>query len=165
MRVKMILPALTEAVSPFFRPIKYSLFPPLGLATLAAYLPADAEIDIQDEHVEKLRLDDDPELVVIQAYRDFYSWRNIVRGAATKPALVPGLRHAAYSAGWKKFERLWNLLIRTRHVASALPVLETVLTEFGKLRPKSPQLGNSPVTPPIKAGRSKLPDATVQHLP
>ncbi len=38
MRVKMILPALTEATSPFFRPIKYSLFPPLGLATLAAYL-------------------------------------------------------------------------------------------------------------------------------
>ena len=35
MRVKMILPALTEATSPFFRPIKYSLFPPLGLATLA----------------------------------------------------------------------------------------------------------------------------------
>ena len=38
MKVKMILPALTEATSPFFRPIKYSLFPPLGLATLAAYL-------------------------------------------------------------------------------------------------------------------------------
>ena len=37
MRVKMILPALTEATSPLFRPIKYSLFPPLGLATLAAY--------------------------------------------------------------------------------------------------------------------------------
>ena len=27
-------------MSPFFRPIKYSLFPPLGLATLAAYLPS-----------------------------------------------------------------------------------------------------------------------------
>jgi len=26
MRVKMILPALTEAKSPFYRPIKYSLF-------------------------------------------------------------------------------------------------------------------------------------------
>ena len=38
MKVKMILPALTEAVSPFFRPIKYSLFPPLGLATLAGYV-------------------------------------------------------------------------------------------------------------------------------
>ena len=55
MRVKMILPALTEATSPFFRPIKYSLFPPLGLATLAAYLDPDDEIDLQDEHVERLR--------------------------------------------------------------------------------------------------------------
>jgi radical SAM superfamily enzyme YgiQ (UPF0313 family) len=68
MRVKMILPALTEATSPFFRPIKYSLFPPLGLATLAAYLPDDAEVTIVDEHVEKLRLDDEPDLVVIQVY-------------------------------------------------------------------------------------------------
>ena len=31
MRVELLLPALTEAKSPFFRPIKYSLFPPLGL--------------------------------------------------------------------------------------------------------------------------------------
>ena len=68
MRVKMILPALTEATSPFFRPIKYSLFPPLGLATLAGYLPAEIEVDIQDEHVEPLRLDDEPDLVVIQVY-------------------------------------------------------------------------------------------------
>ena len=68
MRVKMILPALTEAVSPFFRPIKYSLFPPLGLATLAAYLSEDDEIALQDEHVERLDLEDDPELVVIQPY-------------------------------------------------------------------------------------------------
>jgi hypothetical protein len=44
MRVKLILPALTEARSPFFRPIKYSLFPPLGLATLAGYLDADDEV-------------------------------------------------------------------------------------------------------------------------
>jgi hypothetical protein len=68
MRVKMILPALTEAVSPFFRPIKYALFPPLGLATLAAYLDDNDEITLQDEHVERLTLDDDPELVVIQTY-------------------------------------------------------------------------------------------------
>lgn len=68
MRVKMILPALTEATSPLFRPIKYSLFPPLGLATLAAYLGPDVEVSIHDEHVEPLRLDDEPDLVVIQAY-------------------------------------------------------------------------------------------------
>src|SRR5512139_3529660 len=68
MKVKMILPALTEATSPFWRPIKYALFPPLGLATLAGYLNVDDEIEIQDEHVEKLRLDDKPDLVVIQVY-------------------------------------------------------------------------------------------------
>lgn len=68
MKVKMILPALTEAKSPFWRPIKYSLFPPLGLATLAAYLSLEDEIDLQDEHVETLGLDDEPELVVIQVY-------------------------------------------------------------------------------------------------
>ena len=68
MRVKMILPALTEATSPFWRPIKYSLFPPLGLATLAAYLSPDDDVEIQDEHVERLDVDDAPDLVVIQVY-------------------------------------------------------------------------------------------------
>jgi hypothetical protein len=67
-KVKMILPALTEAKSPYFRPIKYSLFPPLGLATLAAYLCDDDQVNIQDEHVETLDLDDQPDLVVIQVY-------------------------------------------------------------------------------------------------
>jgi radical SAM superfamily enzyme YgiQ (UPF0313 family) len=68
MKVKMILPALTEATSPFWRPIKYSLFPPLGLATLAGYLRSDDEVEIRDEHVEGLDLDDTPDLVVIQVY-------------------------------------------------------------------------------------------------
>ncbi len=68
MKVKMILPALTEAKSPFFRPIKYSLFPPLGLATLAAYLPAHWEVELVDEHVETLDWHDTPDLVVIQVY-------------------------------------------------------------------------------------------------
>ncbi|HEY7180522.1 MAG TPA: cobalamin-dependent protein, partial [Blastocatellia bacterium] len=68
MKVKMILPALTEAKSPFWRPIKYSLFPPLGLATLAGYLDDDDDVRLQDEHVETLDLDDEPDLVVIQAY-------------------------------------------------------------------------------------------------
>ena len=68
MKVKMILPALMEAKSPFWRPIKYSLFPPLGLATLAAYCSPDDDIRLQDEHVEELDLDDEPDLVVIQVY-------------------------------------------------------------------------------------------------
>jgi radical SAM superfamily enzyme YgiQ (UPF0313 family) len=68
MRVKMILPALTEAKSPHFRPIKYSLFPPLGLATLASYLRDEDDVTLQDEHVEALDLTDTPDLVVIQVY-------------------------------------------------------------------------------------------------
>jgi radical SAM superfamily enzyme YgiQ (UPF0313 family) len=68
MKVKMILPALTEAKSPFWRPIKYSLFPPLGLATLAGYLDSEDEVSIHDEHVETICTDDLPDLVVIQAY-------------------------------------------------------------------------------------------------
>jgi radical SAM superfamily enzyme YgiQ (UPF0313 family) len=68
MRVKMILPALIEATSPLFRPVKYALFPPLGLATLAAYLDPDDEVSLVDEHVERLSLDDAPDLVVIQVY-------------------------------------------------------------------------------------------------
>jgi radical SAM superfamily enzyme YgiQ (UPF0313 family) len=68
LRAKFILPALTEATSPYWRPIKYSLFPPLGLATLAAYLRPDDEAEVVDEHVDALDTDDEPDLVVIQVY-------------------------------------------------------------------------------------------------
>ncbi len=64
----MILPALTEAKSPFWRPIKYSLFPPLGLATLAAFLSPDDDVELVDDHVESLTTNDEPDLVVIQVY-------------------------------------------------------------------------------------------------
>src|SRR4029078_2839843 len=68
MRGTSVLRARPEAKSPFWRPIKYSLFPPLGLATLAGYLDDGDEVTIQDEHVKKLNLDDQPALVVIQVY-------------------------------------------------------------------------------------------------
>jgi radical SAM superfamily enzyme YgiQ (UPF0313 family) len=68
LRARFILPALTEATGPYWRPIKYSLFPPLGLATLAAYLAPDDEAVLEDEHVAPLKFDDRPDLVVIQVY-------------------------------------------------------------------------------------------------
>lgn len=68
MKIKFILPALTEAESPFWRPIKYSLFPPLGLATLAGYLDPGDEAEIVDQHVQTLDLDDQPDIVAIQVY-------------------------------------------------------------------------------------------------
>jgi len=36
-KVKFVLPALTEATDAYWRPIKYSLLSPLGLATVAGY--------------------------------------------------------------------------------------------------------------------------------
>ena len=68
MKFKFILPSLLEAESPFWRPIKYSLFPPLGLATLAAFLPDEDEAEIVDQHVQKLYLEDHPDVVGIQVY-------------------------------------------------------------------------------------------------
>ncbi len=68
LRVKLILPSLTEATSPYWRPIKYSLFPPLGLATLAAFLSPDDEAVLVDEHVQRLDIDDCPDVVLIQVY-------------------------------------------------------------------------------------------------
>lgn len=65
---KLILPALEEADTKYWRSIKYSLFPPLGLATLAAYIPSNDHIELVDGHVEFVDLNDDPDIVIIQVY-------------------------------------------------------------------------------------------------
>jgi hypothetical protein len=38
----------------------------------------------------------------------------------------------AYSGGWKKFEPMWDLVIKAKRVANLLPALETILAGFGK---------------------------------
>jgi radical SAM superfamily enzyme YgiQ (UPF0313 family) len=72
-----------------------------------------------------------------KAYRDFYRWGAIVRGASAHDAVLSGLRHFAYAAGWKKFEPLWDLVIRAKRAGMMLPVLETILSEFGTRRNQS----------------------------
>ncbi len=62
-----------------------------------------------------------------RAYRDFYRWGSIWRGAADQAGCRDRLRHLAYAGGWKKFEPVWDALIRTRHVLHALPLLEKTL--------------------------------------
>ena len=42
------------------------------------------------------------------------------------------LRHFAYAAGWKKFEPLWDVVIRAKKAGMMLPVLEAILSEFGR---------------------------------
>jgi len=65
---KLVLPALEEAQNEYYRSIKYSLFPPLGLASLAGYIPEDHDVTIVDEHVESIALNDEPDVVCIQVY-------------------------------------------------------------------------------------------------
>jgi radical SAM superfamily enzyme YgiQ (UPF0313 family) len=85
-----------------------------------------------------------------RAYRDFYKWRNIARGAAAHPDVVGGARHLAYAAGWKKFERVWDTIIRARRLAGALPVLEGVLSGLGRVRPAAADaVPSSPPEPPL----------------
>ncbi|HMC80501.1 MAG TPA: radical SAM protein, partial [Acidimicrobiia bacterium] len=81
------------------------------------------------------------------AYRDFYRWGSIFRSAATKAGITARARHAAYAAGWKKFEGLWNVLIRAGQVTRALPVLEAVLSALDSHRPDAatPSVGHVPV--------------------
>jgi hypothetical protein len=65
-----------------------------------------------------------------RAYRDFYRWGNIIQSAQAHQGIADQLKHLAYAGGWKKFEPLWDWVIRAKRVANFLPVLETVLGGF-----------------------------------
>jgi radical SAM superfamily enzyme YgiQ (UPF0313 family) len=67
-----------------------------------------------------------------RAYRDFYRWSSIFKGAWAKEDWLGRLRHIGYAGGWKKFEPLWDWVIRAKRAGQMLPVLETVLSGFGK---------------------------------
>jgi len=84
-----------------------------------------------------------------RAYRDFYRWGAIWRGAATKETTRGRARHLAYAGGWKKFEPVWNVAIRGGQVLRALPLLEQVLSGFGERPP-------APVAPAGPAGSAGL---------
>jgi radical SAM superfamily enzyme YgiQ (UPF0313 family) len=61
------------------------------------------------------------------AYKRFYEWGSIFRGARAHRDAIGGARHMAYAGGWKKFEPLWDLVIRAKRAGAMLPVLETIL--------------------------------------
>jgi hypothetical protein len=80
-----------------------------------------------------------------RAYREFYSWKNLWNGAATKPDFAGAARHFTYAAAWKKCEPLWRLLIGAGQVARALPMLESVLAGFRRKQNASPVAAPLPV--------------------
>ena len=68
-RLLLALPALQEALSPEFRRIKYSLFPPLSLLTVAGLTPEDEwDVAVRDEHVESVELEEHFDVVGMTVY-------------------------------------------------------------------------------------------------
>jgi hypothetical protein len=79
-----------------------------------------------------------------RAYRTFYQWESILRGAWTHAGWGDRARHVAYAGGWKKMEPAWDLIIRARRASSMLPVLESVLSAFGHHAAASRSRGADP---------------------
>jgi radical SAM superfamily enzyme YgiQ (UPF0313 family) len=67
------------------------------------------------------------------AYKEFYSWANILKSSWHHESHKHKLKHFFYTGGWKKFEPVWNFLIKTKSLNNMLPVLESVLS---KVQPK-----------------------------
>jgi len=68
-KLLFLLPALREARDARFRKIKYALFPPLSLLTLAALTDEGRyEMIVRDEHVESPIVDMDVDLVAMTVY-------------------------------------------------------------------------------------------------
>jgi hypothetical protein len=63
------------------------------------------------------------------AYREFYRWPSIARGSLAHGTLKHQAKHFFYAAGWKKFEPLWDCVIRAKQLAAMTPVLEAVLSK------------------------------------
>src|SRR5262249_47379953 len=63
------------------------------------------------------------------AYRSFYSWTNIGKASWQHDQLKHVIKHFAYAGGWKKFEPLWNFMIKTKGLNKMLPLLEAILSK------------------------------------
>ena len=62
-----------------------------------------------------------------RAYRDFYTWGAIGRAALAHGSVKHQAKHFFYAAGWKRFEAVWNMVIRARQLRRMTPLLEAVL--------------------------------------
>jgi hypothetical protein len=67
-----------------------------------------------------------------RAYASFYRWTAIAAASFTHGTLKHQIKHFAYAAGWKKFERCWNVVIRARQLRTMTPVLEAVLSKVSR---------------------------------
>jgi radical SAM superfamily enzyme YgiQ (UPF0313 family) len=82
------------------------------------------------------------------AYRSFYSWKNIMQASLGHDNLKHKIKHFAYAGGWKKFEPLWNFLIKSEGLNKMLPLLEAILSKVNRTG-KRPQDGTLSPFPAI----------------
>jgi radical SAM superfamily enzyme YgiQ (UPF0313 family) len=70
------------------------------------------------------------------AYREFYRWRSIARASLHHGTFKHQAKHFFYAGGWKKFEPVWDLMIRARQLRRVTPLLEGVLSRVTGARPE-----------------------------
>ncbi len=71
------------------------------------------------------------------AYEEFYRWSSIARASLSHGSLKHQAKHFFYAAGWKRFEPLWNFIIRSRQLRLMTPMLEAVLSKVTR-EPEQP---------------------------
>jgi len=71
------------------------------------------------------------------AYEEFYRWASIAKASLHHGTLKHQAKHFFYASGWKKFEPLWDLLIRARQLNRVTPMLEGVLSRVTGGKPQA----------------------------
>jgi radical SAM superfamily enzyme YgiQ (UPF0313 family) len=83
------------------------------------------------------------------AYREFYRWSSIARASLHHGTLKHQAKHFFYASGWKKFEAVWDLMIRARQLTCMTPLLEGVLSQVSGAKPQLPQQASPALLPII----------------
>lgn len=76
-------------------------------------------------------------------------------------------KHCFYSAGWKKSERVWDLLIRVKQLAQMRPALEAVLSPTARHVEEATERAvgySNIVSGERNAGDGRLPDGMPASL-
>ncbi len=93
-----------------------------------------------------------------RAYKDFYSWSNILQSTAQQTDPLASLRHFAYKTAWKKLEPFWDWVISLKRVSSFTQLLEFVLS--GKTPSTLITVGTKSRKPCLQAGIGHLPSCS-----
>jgi len=83
------------------------------------------------------------------AYREFYRWNSIARASLHHGTFKHQAKHFFYASGWKKFEPVWDLMIRARQLTRVTPLLEGVLSRVTRAKTERGKEGIAASSPGI----------------